>query len=191
MRGYLSTKVVDDYQKASEQGRQDDSQFQFTLTIISGDLDQMLADPKHEAKMLGSVTAPALSAHPLTATGGEFNLLVRDPDQANTRQMRYRMRLTDVEGQVYYFTGFKVIHDDPGLDLWSDTTTLYVTVHHGASVDSPVLGKGVLKIAPEDFKRQMTTIRVNNATSAKQRLRAITRFGRFFAGELWKTYRIG
>ena len=191
MRGYFSAGALDDYEQAFDQGKQDDSTFEFTLTITSDDLDTLLEDPDHQARMVGTVTAPALSDHALTATEGVFNLLTVDPDQANTRRMKYRMRMTSQEGRVYYFDGFKVIHDDPGFDMWADTTTLYITAYDGDSADSPVLGKGVLKIEPDDFRRQMTTMLVTNADSAKQRLEATTRFGRFFAGELWKTYGFG
>lgn len=188
MRGYLSTKVKDDYERAAQQAQQDDSRFEFTLTIISGDLDLMLTDPAHKARMVGSVTASSLSAEPLTVTEGEFNLFVVDPNRVGTRQMRYRMKLTSEEGKIYYFEGFKVVHDDPGFDAWSDTTTLYITVYDGQSAAAPVLGKGILKILPEAFMRQMTTMRINNADGVKERLAALARFGRFFGGVLFETY---
>jgi cholesterol oxidase len=123
MRGYLSTIITDDYQRAAHQGQKDGSPFEFTLTVISDDLERMLADRNHTARIVGSVTAPALSSRPLTVTEGEFNLFVADPEQAKTRRMGYRMQLTAEDGQRYFFDGFKMIHDDPGFDLWSDTTT--------------------------------------------------------------------
>ncbi len=177
--------------EAAQQGRKSDSKFEFTLTIISDDLERMLTDGAHQAGMVGSVTAPALSAKPLTVTGGEFNLFVVDPDRIETRQMHYRMRMTSEEGRVYYFDGFKVIHDDPGPDLWPDTSTLYFTVHdgaHSASPASPVVGQGILRNLPEDFARQLTTMQVTNAKSLEERLRAMARFGRFFGDVLFETY---
>ena len=45
--------------------------------------------------------------------------------------MWYRMRLQSVDGRHFYFEGFKEIHDDPGFDAWSDTTTLYITIWSG------------------------------------------------------------
>lgn len=188
MRGYFSRTVTEDFEAAVEQGKRDDSTFEFTLTIISDDLDRMLTDPEHKARMLGSVNAPALSAAPLTVTEGVFNLLTEDRERIRTRQMQYRMKMTSEEDRVYYFDGLKVIRDDPGFDLWSDTTTLYITVYDGDDSDRPVLGKGILKIAPEDFMRQMTTMRVANADSLAERLGANARFGRFFAGALLETY---
>ncbi|MEO6457826.1 MAG: GMC family oxidoreductase [Chloroflexia bacterium] len=188
MKGYFSTSVTDDYQQGWAQGKRDDSKFEFTLTIISDDLEKTLNDTNHSANIVGTVVAPALSARPLTVTGGEFNLFVLDVEAADTRKMRYRMTMTSEEGNSYYFDGFKVVRDDPGLDTWSDTTTLYITVHDSRDSAGPVLGKGILKIRPTDFLRQMTTMKVNNAENFAQSLEANTRFGSFFAGVVFSTY---
>jgi cholesterol oxidase len=102
--------------------------------------------------------------------------------------MHYRMQMISAEGRDYYFHGFKVIHDDPAFDAWSDNTTLYSTLYDGASQESPVLGRGILVISPEDFGRQLTTIRVTNAANLEQQLQAKVRFGRFFTGVLFDTY---
>jgi cholesterol oxidase len=124
----------------------------------------------------------------MTATGGVFNLFIQDPDQSNVQQMRYQINLTSQEGRTYFFQGFKAIHDDPGFDLWTDTTTLYITVYEGETGESPVLGRGILKIEADDFRRQLTTMQVNNASGLGQRIAAQARFGRYFAGHLWDSY---
>jgi cholesterol oxidase len=188
MKGFFSTAVTGDYQEGWEQGKRDGSRFEFTLTIISDDLERTLNGDDHSASIVGTVVAPALSAQPMTVTGGEFNLFVKDLTDAGTRKMRYRMTMTSEEGNTYYFDGFKVARDDPGLDTWSDTTTLYITVHEGDGEAGPVLGKGILKIRPTDFMRQMTTMKVNNAENLAQALEANARFGSFFAGTLFSTY---
>ncbi|MBE9035095.1 GMC family oxidoreductase N-terminal domain-containing protein [aff. Roholtiella sp. LEGE 12411] len=188
MRGYFSTEVKDDYQRAAQQGQKDRSPLQFTLTVIADDLEHLLNDPKHPAKIVGTVTAPALATEPLTVTNGEFNLFVVAQDQHETRQMLYRLPMTTEAGQSYYLEGYKELHDDPGFDLWSDTTTLYITVYAGDNNTNPVLGKGILKIQPVDFVKQMTTLKVTNAPSPTERLQAIDRFSRFFAGTLSELY---
>jgi cholesterol oxidase len=188
MRGFFSQKVKDDFAQGAKQGQEDGSPFEFTLTIISNDLDAMITRPEHQARMLGTVTAPFLSAEPLTVTEGEFNLFVEDPDHADTRQMHYRMKMTTTAGRVYYFYGFKVIHNDPGFDAWADNTTLYSTLYDGDGLDSPVLGRGILVISPEDFFRQLTTLLVTNAANVAQQVEAKIRFGRFFTGVLFDTY---
>jgi cholesterol oxidase len=188
MKGYISTQVTDDYQAAATRGEADGSRCSFTLTIVSQDLDRMLTDREHEARMTGTLSAPALSADPITVTEGLFNLFIDDPDRVAGRQMRYRMKLTTEDGGHYYFVGFKSIHDDGGIDLWPDTTTLYVTVHEGENDAGAVLAKGILKIAPDDFLKQMTTVQVLGAASNAQRLAATARFGKFFAGDLFEVF---
>lgn len=184
----ISTQITDDYQAAADRGKADGSSFTFTLTIISDDLDHMLADPMHQARMIGTVNAPALSPDPITVTEGVFNLFVDDPEHVDGRQMRYRMKMSTAEGRHYYFVGFKSIHNDRGLDVWPDTTTLYVTVYEGDNDAGQVVARGILRIPPEDFMTQLTTMRVLNATSTQQRLAATARFGRFFAGALFDVF---
>lgn len=188
MRGYFSTQVKDDYKRGLEQGKKDNTPLQFTLTIVSDDLEQLLNEPDHAAKIVGTVTAPSLAKEPLTVTNGEFNLFVVEQGQAKSRQMRYQMHMTTKAGEKYYFEGFKEIHDEKGFDLWPDTTTLYITVYTGESKDGAVVGKGILKILPTDFIKQMTTLKVTNAASPAERLEAIDRFSRFFVGSLSDVY---
>jgi len=188
MTGYFSTQVKDDYQRGADQGKAANSPFTFTLTIVSEDVDAMVNDPKHEARMVGSVSAPALSPRPLTVTNGTFNLFVVDVAQPATRRMWYRMPLKADDGRVYFFEGFKLICDRPVSDVWHDTTTLYITVYDGPANTSPVLGKGVLIIRPQDFFHQLTTMRATNAATLEQRLEAEGRFAAFFLGVLAQKY---
>ena len=164
------------------------SPLEFTLTIISEDLDAMLADPRHRAGMTGTVTAPALSKTPLVASAAEFELFVENTAQVETRNMVYRMKLLSEEGPTYFFEGKKIIRQNSILDIWHDTSTLYITLHSGADATAPVLGQGELHIAPADFAKQMTTMQVANAQTPQQRLQAIARFGEFFAGTLYQVY---
>ena len=188
MRGFFSTQVQDDYQKAAEKAKQDNSPCEFTLTIASPDLDQMLEDPNHVAGITGTVTVPVLSNEPLAVVHGEFQLFVRDPDNVNTRLMRYRILLADAGGHNFFFDGFKIVHDDGVINIWRDTSTLYITIFRGNSADSPAIGKGILKILPKDFMHQLTTIRAKNAANETESLKAEARFGRFFAGVLFDVY---
>jgi cholesterol oxidase len=188
MHGWFSTEVKDDYQAAAKQGEAAGSTLEFTLTIASDDLEKAISDPAHEFRMAGSVTADALSARPLTVTEGVFNLFTIDPEHVDTTNMRYRMKLSSEERKVYYFEGFKVVHNDPGADAWPDTTTLYTTVYEGTDANGPIVGRGILRISPDDFMRQLTTMQVTNAPSLKERLDAQMRFGRYFAGVLYETY---
>jgi cholesterol oxidase len=192
MSGYFSTSVIDDaddaYKRGSDQGRADGSPFQFILTIISDDLERTITDANYVSPMLGSVLAPALSTQALTVTEGQFNYFLLDRDRVETKRMQYKMKISSVEGKTYFFYGFKVIHDDPGVDSWSDTTTLYTTVFEGENEKARVLGKGILRIPIASFMRQMTTMQVTNAKGLAERWQAMLKFGRFFGGQLVDTY---
>jgi cholesterol oxidase len=188
MGGYFSTNVKDDFALGFRQGQEEKSPFRFILTILAEDLEQMMADPNYSASLTGTVTAPALSPEPLTVTRGEFNLFTYDPGRVGARLMKYRMKMSATDGRSYYFYGYKVAYDDPGLDLWRDTTTLYITVYDGDNMDCPILGRGILRIYANDFRRQIATVQIKNAESRRERLGATARFGRFFAGELFDIY---
>ena len=138
--------------------------------------------------MAGTVVAHALSPQPLTVTEGRFNLFTVDPSNVDTHNMQYRMKMVTGEGRTYYFEGFKVTLPDFVFEVWPATTTLYITIYDGESAGRPIIGKGILRIAPEDFARQLTTIKVTNAGSVGKRLEYETRFAKFFLGPLLDTY---
>ncbi len=186
MKGFWAEGAAD-YNAGAAAGQQAGNKFEFTLTIRGDDLEAMLKEPGHEARMTGTAVAPALSAKPLMAVDGVFNLFVVDPGEVGTRKMKYRMKLVSEEGKEWEFEGFKVIQDHPALDVWHDTSTLYITLREPGGGDA-ALGLGVLHIEPADFARQMTTMQVTNAPSEEARLRAMAQFGEFFSQTLYQSY---
>lgn len=188
MKGYFSTKETQEFQAGFDRGESENSPFQFILTITADDANRLVDDPQHEAKMIGTVQAPALSKHPLTVTNGLFNLFVENPDEIGTLNMVYRMVLTGDGDTRYFFHGYKIVRDDTGPDLWSDTTTLYITVYEGTDDTGAVVGKGILHITPGDFAKQLTTMKAVHAPSKLAGLKALARFGALFAGDLVSTY---
>ncbi|HXW44853.1 MAG TPA: GMC oxidoreductase [Streptosporangiaceae bacterium] len=192
MQGYVSTSVTEvseeGYARGEEAGQRENSTFSFVLTVAAQDADRLVHDSGHEARMLGEVQAPALSADPLVVTEGRFSLFIPDPVRPATRDMRYRMRLTCTDGREYHFTGYKYVRDGPITDMWHDTTTLYVSIKAGPDESGPVVATGILRIEPADFVRQLRTMQVLNATSELQRLEKLAQFGRYFGGVLYRTY---
>lgn len=188
MQGYFMRGDFTDFEQAEAAGRSSNSPFEFTLTIVSEDLEQMLLDPEHPARMHGTVSAPSLSVTPLQVSDGQFSLFAEDPDRPGYRRMVYRMQLNAEDGSAYRFNGFKVIPKSQGKAPWADTTTLYITVSAADGGTEATIGKGILKIAPDDFLRQLTTMEVTHVADSGRRLAYLLRFGHFFAGTLFDIY---
>jgi cholesterol oxidase len=188
MRGHFSTAVLDDYARAEQRGIADSSTLEFTVTVSSDNLDEMLSNASHTARIDGTISCPALSPQPLQVTDGTFKLLVKDPTRVNARLMTYLMIGVAADGKRYRVDGFKVIQDDKHLEIWDDTTTLFTTVTDLNGASEQVIGKGILHILPADFMKQMTTMQVTGAATPLDSLRGIAAFGRFFAGALFDTY---
>ena len=89
---------------------------------------------------------------------------------------------------AYSFYGFKQIKDDKGFDMWSDTTTLFITLYEGTDDKSNVKGKGILKIAMGDFISQLQTMKAIHGDTKKESISVVSKFGKLFAGEVWDTY---
>jgi cholesterol oxidase len=188
MKGFASTKVLDDYQAAYDQGKSADSAMSFTLTIETDDVDALIEQPAHQARMYGTVACRALSAEALEVHDGVFNLFVDNPSGVDVKNMVYRMKLSSEEGRTFFFHGFKKVTDASILAAWPQTTTLYVTVYEGEDASGPVAAKGILHIKPLDFARQMTTMRATGGSNERERLKGLAKFGEYFAGVLWHAY---
>ncbi len=106
--------------------------------------------------------------------------------------MLYHLHFRDGVGHPLTLTGFKVVRDHRGLDLWADTTTLYTRLlsgHVEASEESEagLVASGVVRILPLDFARQLTTFRARGG-SLGERARALAGFAAVFIGDLFKVY---
>lgn len=187
MRGHISTSVLDDYTQAEAAGKEARTSLEFTVTVSTDNLDGMLRDETHQARLDGTISCPALSAQPLQVTGGTFHLLATDPTRVSARQMIYRMT-GEANGTAYRLDGFKLIQNDSRLEIWDDTTTLFVTVTDVTAGVERTVAKGILHILPADFLKQMTTMEATGATTPLEGLKALASFGRFFAGALFDTY---
>ncbi|RIJ11013.1 FAD-binding protein [Pseudomonas sp. 91RF] len=196
MKGYFSRAFtaaqstdLKVYEAAAKRGEADNSPIDFTLTITANDLNRMIKEPEHAATIVGTVIAPVLSPQPLTASNGVFNLFEQFEQQVDTRHMKYDMKLTAEDGNDYFFSAFKTVPEDNGvLNIWHDTSTLYVTLYRGPDKSGEVIGSGVMHIKPADFAKQMTTMKVLNARNERERIEGLARFGKFFAGILWESY---
>ena len=188
MKGFFVRDAAIDFQQLESQRPANASAFEFTLTIRSEDLDALLNNPQHEAVITGTVSSPALAPAPMVVSGGVFNLFTENRQQVETRNMVYRFPMAGPNGEKYFLDGYKVVQDRSLLNVWHDTTTLYITLYQGTDNRGPALGRGILHIEPADFLKQLTTMQVINVAGETEKLRSLARFGSFFAGVLWQHY---
>ncbi|MFM0246862.1 alpha/beta fold hydrolase [Paraburkholderia sediminicola] len=161
---------------------------EFTLTVESDDLADMLSNPQHLAHTTGTLTCPALSAQPMTITDGTFNLFVVNESDVDERNMNYLMTLNATEGKSYTLSGQKIITRTSPINLWDQTNTLYAEIRESAQAGAPAIGKATLIITPENFLKQQRTLEVTNAPDLTTRLEWTLKFGKFFAGVLFTEY---
>lgn len=154
-------------------------------TIDIHDLEQFESDPEHGGAIHGEVDfTPFDEAMP--TTGGVFNLF-SPGEEPRLKRMVYEVGFRH-GGESYYLAGRKDVRDDPGPDLWRDTTTLYARLHRGTDVTGPVVGAGILRLGVDDLARLVSTIRATETGSLMERVETVARFGRFFLGKLWNRY---
>ena len=143
------------------------------------DIDRFVADRDHTGSITGSV-ASELFGGEVPVTRGIFNLF--SPDGPNERLMQYRLAF-EHDGKSYFLDGAKHVHDDPGFDVWKDTTTLHTVLHEGSDSNGPVAGAGILSLGAEALARMMSTMRPVGGE-----IEPLVKFGKVFLGSLWEQY---
>jgi cholesterol oxidase len=185
LTGFVSLRVHGgDFLAAFQRGRDDGALAELLLTIHYDDVQAVLAVPNQEAMISGTLLMPELSSHRLIVTDGRFTLLDRDPSQAETWHMRYRMNLLAEDGARYTFDGYKMIRRHGTRHAWSDTTTLYATIRE---LNGPKQGIGILRLQPIDLTRMLRTIDVQGVPN-RQRTEYHLAFLKLFAGEMAHIY---
>jgi predicted acylesterase/phospholipase RssA len=192
MKGYVSFGERD-FRVGYREGRERGQALMFHLTIDIRGVDRFMLDPELEAEARGYVRSEALGGR-LPVERGRFNLFV-DQGDARRKRMLYRLHFHDATGRPLTLSGFKEIRDDPGRDVWRDTTTLYTRVFQGHlgpedEEDAEPVASGILRILVPDFLRQLTTFRAQAPTFV-ERLHVVRRFGQLFMGRLWDVYARG
>ena len=184
MKGFVALGLSDP-QQGYDQGRNNGDRLMFELTITTDDVDRFVSDPAHEGSATGYLESDALGGR-FEVEQGWFNLFVAE-DDPTSRKMLYRLWFRGPAGNPLTFTGHKDVHDDPGLDAWRDTSTLYVRIldgHVGPGEDAGVLAAGIITIHIPDFLQQLTTFR----SRGERRAHGLEAFGRLFLGQLWEVY---
>ena len=175
----------DDPERGHEAGRQNDTELALHASVHIDDVERFANDPNHEGRLTGSVEFAPFGGE-IHGTHGVFKLF-SPRDEANLKWMVYELAF-EHEGQPYYLSGKKKVRDDPGFDLWSDTTTLYTRLHEGRNASGSVVGAGILRLGVDDLADLVSTMRVPDADSIGRKAEALSTFGRLFLGELWDSY---
>jgi len=178
-----------DYARGAVAGREDAAALKFHLTIEVQDMESFAHDPLRPATAIGYLQCDALGGR-LPVEQGWFNLFV--DVEPGVKHMLYRLWFRDGVGHPLTMTGFKLVKDDAGFDVWKDTTTLFTRVlqghvAEGGDAGAQELAAGVLRIRAQDFARQLTTFRAGGPTLGAK-LGALARFGVIFMQQLAEAY---
>jgi predicted acylesterase/phospholipase RssA len=199
MKGFISFDELD-YDLGRRRGEEAGTSIMFHLTITVDGVNRFVTWPDHDTDdVKGYIKCDALGGK-LPVEQGTFNLFIDEQDPAQ-KKMLYRLFFHDDRGRALTLSGFKEVKDDPGRDLWHDTTTLFTRIL-GGHVDAAeeetakgdpeklqqmVVASGIIVIQYFDFLKQLTTFRTEGPAHS-DRASAMARFGRLFIGKLWDVY---
>ena len=199
MKGYMTFGELD-YDRGFRQGKEDGTDVMFHLTITVNGVNRFVTRPEHDTNDIkGYIKSDALGGE-LPVESGMFNLFT-DQEDPGVKRMLYRLFFKDRQGRPLTLSGRKIIKDDPGADVWHDTTTLFTRILKGhvneadeiaAEKDQQrlaemVVASGIIVIHFFDFLKQLTTFRTEGPTIS-DRISALNRFNRLFLGKLWDVY---
>jgi cholesterol oxidase len=156
---------------------------------VVDDIERFGTDPTRRAGAHGYLDCDALGGR-LPVEHGVFNLFV--DTEPGVKRMLYRLHFRDGAGHPLTLSGFKLVKDDAGFDVWKDTTTLFTRVLRGhvdeqQEASAEIVASGVLRIRIRDFARQLTTFRAGGP-DAGAKLGALAKFGTIFLGQLAEAY---
>ena len=144
-----------------------------------------MEDPDHSTPITARIDFSPLGMN-IPATNAIFNLF-RKGEDPKTKYFVYEAGF-EVNGEQYYFAGKKRVHDDLGVDMWADITTLFSQLHKGTDSTGPVVGAGVIYIKREQLMNLIPTFRATNTSGPVESAKVLADFGRFNMGELWDSY---
>lgn len=166
-------------------GKANGSTLTMHATVTVHDVDRFVADPRHLGSLLGEIDFTPFGTG-MPSSAGVFNLFA--PSAApKLKYMVYELAFVH-DGKPYYLAGKKEVRDDAGLDLLSDTTTLYTRLHEGSDAQGRVVGAGILRLGMGDFAKLLVTVRPTGPHQMTDGAAAVMKFTKFFAGQLMATY---
>ena len=178
-----------DFARGAAPERDGAGALRFHLTIVVDDIERFGTDPTRRAGAHGYLDCDALGGR-LPVEHGVFNLFV--DTEPGVKRMLYRLHFRDGAGHPLTLSGYKLVKDDAGCDVWKDTTTLFTRVLRGhvdeqQEPSAEIVASGVLRIRIRDFARQLTTFRAGG-DGAGAKLGALAKFGTIFLSQLAEAY---
>src|SRR6056297_637071 len=187
MEGWFSLGTTSP-DEGAQKGKEENIKLSLHAAIYIHDLRDFMKNSTRSGMMAGHINFEPFDDY-LPAKKGVFNLFVENEDHGpDTKWMIYEMEF-EYKGKPYYLAGKKEIRDDPGFDLWEDTTTLKVQLHEGRDASGAVVGAGVLKLSKKELIKLLRSMHAIAADSSAERFNLIANFGAFFIGELWNSYK--
>ena len=163
------------------QGQRAGTRLAMHARVTIDDVDRFLSVPEHPGGLIGTIDFQRLGMG-IEAPTGVFQLFSPGPGETH-RRMVYELGF-QANGKPYYLAGEKRVHNDRGVDLWADTTTLYTLLHEGRDNSGKIAGGGILTLGVRQLLALLSTFKPINGGN----LATVTAFGRFFADELWDVY---
>ena len=180
LKGYVGFGASDP-RSGFDAGRAAGTLVEATLNVHIDDVDRFITMPEHEATTAGFIVCERLGGKREIARG-TFNLFADDGDPTH-RRIVHHIEFEDGDGRALTLRAAADVHDEPGFDAWSDTTTLFTTIAAG----DDALAAGILRLGMIDFLEQLTTLRTEGPSLA-DRAAAVARFGLMYLGKLWDVY---
>ncbi len=180
MKGKFSLGVTD-----PNAGAQGEHELAMHATVDIPDINAFVADPQHHAGLSGTIDFAPMGLG-LVADTGVFGLFSPSGDPDLT-YMVYELGFAHA-GQRWYLAGKKHVQIGSPLRMWTETTTLYTTLHQGSDGSAPVAGAGKLELGVVDLLKMMATLETPNSSGFMASASAVASFVGFFAGELGRTY---
>ena len=185
MSGFL-TEGETDFEQGEKTGEQKNKPCAFDVTIHIEDVDDFTKLSGRKAQLTGTLSYPPLGQE-LPTRKGVFGLFRPDPTTGK-RHMTYSFGFTGRDGQDYFLHGYKVIYDDPKIDLMEDMTKLFTRIYRGNSSDSPLYASGILHFRMQSLPSMLASFTVTNTSSLIAKFKAVSQFFSFCYGEIRDTY---
>jgi hypothetical protein len=202
-----------------------------TLDVRIADMNEFFADDRHPMTLHGNVELPlergaGLETCPATGTlhlfesrskpygiqpheekrrrahvrlAGKYTTRVDRPNPE--RFMTYSLRFASKSGRNFFLAGYKRIKDDPGMDAWRDTSSLFIRLYErmpsGDHETCEFLGAGVAHVDVSGFLfDQLPSMEVGHYENGRfvreedpaRVVWATTKFVVFFFGSLQRIY---